>query len=140
MSDRLLIDECLSVSLVAVAKERGIAADHVAYLGKGGWQDRNLVSFALENDYIVVTNNRRHFLREYAKLDMHNGLIVIVPAVKRDDQRQLFEKALDALSSRNNNFVNKIVEVLLDGSLHIRDWTSEDHDIEHIANPDWASP
>jgi hypothetical protein len=52
LSDRFLIDECLSVGLVAVAKERGFQADYIAYLGKSGWSDWNLVSYALENDYI----------------------------------------------------------------------------------------
>jgi hypothetical protein len=61
------------------------------YIGKGGWQDWNIVPFALENNYIIVTNNRRHFLREYIKLDVHNGLIIIVPNVERADQMRLFE-------------------------------------------------
>jgi predicted nuclease of predicted toxin-antitoxin system len=138
VNDRLLVDECLSVSLVAVAKDRGIAADHVTYLGKGGWQDRNLVPFAVEYDYVMVTNNRRHFLKEYAKLDIHSGLIVIIPAVKREIQQRLFERALDALTSGNEAIVNKVVEVLLDGTVHIREWTSEDHDIGHISNPAWG--
>jgi predicted nuclease of predicted toxin-antitoxin system len=138
VNDRLLVDECLSVSLVAVAKDRGIAVDHVSYLGKGGWQDRNLVPFAIENNYVVVTNNRRHFLKEYAKLEIHGGLIVIIPAVKREIQQRLFEKALDALTSGNDDIVNKVVEVLLDGTVHIREGTSEDHDIGHISNPAWG--
>ena len=106
MRDRFLIDECLSVSLVALAKERGITASHVGWLGKGGWQDHNLVPFVLENDYIFVTNNRRHFLREYAKLKVHNGLIVIVPAVRRRVQQQLFENALEAMANFDDGFVN----------------------------------
>jgi hypothetical protein len=68
--------------LVALAKERGIIADHVGWLGKSGWQDHNLVPFVFDNDYIFVTSNRRHFLRGYAKLELHGGLVVIVPAVK----------------------------------------------------------
>jgi Domain of unknown function (DUF5615) len=129
LSERILIDECLSVSLVAAAKERGLIADHVTYIGKAGWQDYNLVPFAVEINCVIVTNNRRHFLREYAKLDVHNGLIVIVPAVRRELQQAPFEKALDTLSKRNNDIVNKVVEVLLDGRVEIREWTSEDHDL-----------
>jgi predicted nuclease of predicted toxin-antitoxin system len=53
--DRFLIDECLSADLVAIAKARGYDASHVSYLGKAGWQDWNLVSHAVDNDYIVVT-------------------------------------------------------------------------------------
>lgn len=136
MIDKLLIDECLSGSLVAVAKERGIVAHYVPYISKAGWQDYNLVPFAIENDYVVVTNNRKHFLKEYAKLEIHNGLIVIIPSVRPEIQRVLFEKALNALSQRNDDdIVNKAVEVLLDGSVRIREWTREDHDIGHISNP-----
>jgi predicted nuclease of predicted toxin-antitoxin system len=63
LSYRIFIDECLSASLVAVAKSRGIVADYGPYIGKQGWQDRNLVDFALANDYVIATNNRRDFLK-----------------------------------------------------------------------------
>lgn len=139
MTDKLLIDECLSGSLVAAAKERGLVAHYVPHVGKAGWQDYNLVPFAVENDYVVVTNNRKHFLREYAKLDIHNGLIVIIPSVRPEVQRVLFEKALNMLSQQNDDIVNKVVEVLLDGSVHIREWTTEEHDIGHVSNPKWGS-
>jgi len=137
LRDRFLVDECLSTSLVAIAKERGIAADHVGWLRKGGWQDCNLVPFVLENDYIFVTNNRRHFLRGYAKLQVHNGLVIIVSAVKRQAQQRLFESVLDTFANLKDGVVNKVVEVLLDGSVHVRQWTSEDHDITHISDPIW---
>lgn len=89
----MFIDECLSTALVAVAKSRGIVADYGPHIGKRGWQDWNIVLFALENDYVVVTNNRRHFLKEYIKLNLHNGLLVIVPNVERNDRIRLFEIA-----------------------------------------------
>jgi predicted nuclease of predicted toxin-antitoxin system len=55
---RLFIDECLTASLVAVAKEKDIPADFGPYLGMSGWQDWNIVPFAVANDYTVVTNDR----------------------------------------------------------------------------------
>jgi predicted nuclease of predicted toxin-antitoxin system len=121
LNGRFLIDECLSVGLVAVAKELGFQADYVAYLGKSGWPDWNLISFALQNNYIFVTNNRRDFLREYAKVDLHNGLIVIVADTKRTDQQRLFVKVLDVVTEPNDDLVNKLIEVLVDGSVHVRD-------------------
>lgn len=57
--NRLLIDECLSVTLVAVAKTRGLAAEHVAHLGKSGWQDWNLVPFADDHDIGHISNPKR---------------------------------------------------------------------------------
>jgi len=97
-----------------------------------------LASYALENDYVFVTNNRRDFLKEYAKIDLHNGLIIIVPDTKRAEQQRLFAKVLDVVSKRNDDLVNKLIEVLLDGSIHIKDWSSQDHDIGHISNPEWT--
>ncbi len=140
MSDAILVDECLSVALVAVAKERGISALHVGHIGKSGWQDWNLAPYALDHDYIVVTNNRRHFLREYLKHDVHNGLIIVVPNVERDDQIRLFGLALDVALELDAEMTNSLVEVLADGTVHVRTWTSEDHDIGHIQNPTWPGP
>ena len=111
MTARFLIDECLSAALVATAKARGFDAGHVTHLGKTGWQDWNLVPFAVANDYIIVTSNRRDFLKEYAKLDIHSGLVVIIPRGKRDEQTRLFEKALEVFALRNDDLVNTLVEV-----------------------------
>lgn len=137
LSERFLIDECLSVGLVALAKERSFQADHVAHIGKSGRSDWNLAAYAVENGFIFVTNNRRDFLKEYAKLDLHSGLIVIVPDTKRADQQRLFGKVLDILSKRNDDLVNKLIEVLLDETVYIRDWTSQNHAIQHILSPEW---
>lgn len=137
MKIRFLIDECLSPALVAAAKARNFEADHVTYLGKAGWQDWNLVLFAVANDYVIVTNNRRDFLKEYARLDVHAGLVVLIPFVDRDRQIALFSRALDVLASRNDDFVNVLVEVLEDGTVHLGNWSSGDADVSHIDNPKW---
>ncbi|MBV9971343.1 MAG: DUF5615 family PIN-like protein [Xanthobacteraceae bacterium] len=68
---RFLIDECLTSELVAVAKAYGHDAAYVPHIGKGGWQDWNLVPFAVDHDYIIVTVNRRDFLKQHAKFDIH---------------------------------------------------------------------
>jgi hypothetical protein len=33
----------------------------ITHIGKSGWQDHNIVPSGIEEDYVVVTNNRRHF-------------------------------------------------------------------------------
>ncbi len=140
MRDRFLIDECLSGDLVASAKARGYEADYVPHIGKGGWQDWNLVPFAVENDYIVVTLNRRDFLKQHAALDVHPGLVILIPQAPRDKrshQTDLFERALEAFAAMNDDLVNKVMEVLEDGSVRIRDWNADEHDIGHINNPKW---
>ena len=68
---------------------------HITWLNLEGTEDRNIATLAAERDYVVVTNNRRDFLRLYAELEVHNGLIIIDPAVLRAAQRRLFEIALD---------------------------------------------
>jgi predicted nuclease of predicted toxin-antitoxin system len=79
LKDRFLINECLSGDLVATAKARGYEADYVPHIGKGGWQDWNLVPFAVENDYVVVTLNRRDFLKQHANLEVHPGVVILMP-------------------------------------------------------------
>lgn len=137
MSFRLLIDECLHPGLVAIAKERGIVADYGPHIGKTGWQDHNLVPFAIENDYLIVTNNRRDFLKLYMHQSLHGGLIIIVPRLERARMDQLFGLALDTLSAINEDTVNKVIEVLVDGTVSILDWSAEQHDVSHIAKPRW---
>lgn len=135
---RFLVDECLSVALAALAKERGIPADFAPHLGLAGWQDWNIVRYAFANGYIIVTNNRRDFLREYLKYEIHDGLIVIVPHADRAEQIRLFSRVLDFLTAMNDLPVNKLIEVLADGSIHIREWTRGEHDVGHIASPAWS--
>ena len=138
--DRFLIDERLTSDLVAVAKARGYDAAYVPHIGKSGWQDWNLVSFAVDNDYVIVTVNRRDFLKQHAKFDIHPGLVILIPEPRKDtrlDQVRLFEKALEALGAMNENLTNKLLEVLADGSVHIRGWDVDEHDFGHINNPKW---
>jgi predicted nuclease of predicted toxin-antitoxin system len=57
-----LIDECLHVSLLELAHNRGYIADHVNYLGLGSSKDWELMSIVMEQSYTFVTNNRSDFL------------------------------------------------------------------------------
>ena len=67
--DHILVDECLSVALVAAAKARGHDATHVTWLGMQGVQDWNLMPLIAESDFVFVTNNRRDFLKAYAAVE-----------------------------------------------------------------------
>lgn len=138
--DRFLIDECLSGELVSTAKARGYDADYVPHLGKAGWQDWNLVRYAIDNDYIVVTLNRRDFLRQHAGLLLHPGLVILLPQKPNNrgrHQAALFEKALAVCADRRDDLVNCLIEVLTDGSVHVRPWHVDDHDLSHISKPEW---
>jgi predicted nuclease of predicted toxin-antitoxin system len=95
---RFLIDECLSVQLVAVAGEAGHEAHHVAHVGKAGWKDWNVVHYAREQDFVLVTNNAADFRKLYAAQPLHAGLVILIPNVDGGLQQQLF-KGVPLMSS-----------------------------------------
>ena len=52
---KFLIDECLSLDLVKVARGRGfVESSHVVWMGKAGWKDWELKPFILERDWTLV--------------------------------------------------------------------------------------
>ncbi len=117
-----------------MAKARGLHADHVVWLGKGGLQDWTLVPFALDHDYTFVTNNRRDFLRQYAQGSAHDGLIILVPMVKRGEQIRLLGLVLDKIQSMPDT-VNKLVEIFSGGEIRVRDWSEQDNDSDYSSTP-----
>lgn len=110
---RFLIDECLSVDLVSVAHQDGHDAQHVARIGKAGWKDWNVMRYAQEGEFILVTNNANDFRRLYGDEPLHAGLIIIIPNVGRIVQRQLFRGALDELTQIGEP-INRVLEVNLE--------------------------
>ena len=106
---KFLIDECLHTSLVELAHATGHAADHVNYLGLGSTKDWQLMALVLEQDYTFVTNNRSDFLALYGQAPLHAGLIIIIPNVVPDRQRQLFGAALKHIGQ--GEIINSVIEV-----------------------------
>lgn len=106
---KLLIDECLHTSLVEVAHAAGHTADHVNFLGLGGYKDWKLMARIREQEYTLVTNNRADFLGLHGKEALHPGVIVIVPNVSPTAQRDLLTAALKHIGTRD--LTNTIVEV-----------------------------
>ena len=137
MTARFFIDECLSAALAAIAKDCGRLAVFGPHLGMGGRQDWNIARFAVENDYVVVINNRRDFLREYLKYDTHPGLVVVVPHAERAVQIVLFTEILDLLDGSGDACDGMLIEVHAPGSTHVRRWNRDEHDIRHITSPGW---
>ena len=70
-------------------------------------------------DFTFVTNNRRDFLRLYRFIDVHAGLLIILPAAKRDEQIALFSAALDAIAAAGDDLTGELVEVAFDGTVTI---------------------
>lgn len=121
---RFLIDECLTVDLVSVAGQADHDAQHVAHIGRAGWKDWNVVRYARDRDFILVTNNASDFRRLYAAQPLHAGLIILIPVVDRVFQRRLFRAALDQLAVTGEP-INRVLEVDLDGddvTLTLYDW------------------
>ena len=120
---RFLIDECLSPSLVDVASEQGFLAYHVAYRKWSGLKDPQLLAKLLEEELILVTNNRDDFLGIMGDVELHPGLVVIMENVPREQQMRIFGIALEALA-QVSSMVNKVLEVSSDGSIAMYDLPS----------------
>jgi hypothetical protein len=87
----------------------------VAHIGKAGWKDWNVVRYARDGDFVLVTNNASDFRQLYATQPLHAGLIIIIPAVGRPLQQKLFRAALDELAVIVEP-INRVLEVDLDGA------------------------
>ena len=74
-----------------------------------GWKDPDVLKRVAERGYTLVTNNAADFRRLYADLDLHAGLIIIVPNVTPKRQQTLFGAVVDHLGKRP--LVNTVVEV-----------------------------
>lgn len=122
---KLLIDECLSPDLVAVAISKGHPeSSHVVWLGKAGWKDWELKSFVLEGDWTFVTRNSVDFRGpmdrpgskgQYADVSLHAGLICINGPAGMDAelQSELFEIALEEIGP-GGDLINGVLEVSLE--------------------------
>lgn len=112
---RFLIDECLHESLVRVAHITGFEATRVNHLGLSGKPDWELGERIVKDEYTFVTNNRVDFIRLFGKMELHAGLIVLVPNVVPALQRALFEAAIQYLAGKD--LVNSVIEVSVKGGM-----------------------
>ena len=110
---RFLIDECLHESLVGVAHGAGFEATHVNHLGLSGKPDWALADRILRDEFTFVTNNRVDFIRLFARMKLHAGLIIIVPNAEPAVQRALFEAAILYLAGKE--LINCAIELRLEG-------------------------
>jgi predicted nuclease of predicted toxin-antitoxin system len=110
---RFLIDECLTVELILEAGYKGNEAYHLVRIGKAGWPDWNIVPYAIDGDFTLVTNNASDFRLLYGMQPIHPGLIIILPNVERLLQRRLSAQALVELQTAGD-MVNRVLEVGLD--------------------------
>ncbi len=121
---RFLVDECLSTDLLVEAYARGFEAHHVNTLGLRSASDRALMVQIIGGDFTFVTNNRRDFLRLYRIVDVHAGLLIIIPSVDTKQQIALFSAALDAIAAAGDDLTGELVEVGPDGTVTITRYPS----------------
>jgi predicted nuclease of predicted toxin-antitoxin system len=112
---RFLIDECLHESLIEVAQAAGFDAAHVNHLGLSGQPDWALAKRIIGDEFTFVTNNGADFIQLFGDMELHPGLIILVPNVVPALQRALFQAALQYLAQRD--LVNGVIEVTLDGKM-----------------------
>ena len=91
---KLLVNECLSLELALMARERGHhEASHVVWIGKAGWKDWELKRLLPAEDWVLVTRNSDHFRGpretlgskgQYSNVLLHAGLICLNAAAGKD--------------------------------------------------------
>ncbi|MBV9749368.1 MAG: DUF5615 family PIN-like protein [Acetobacteraceae bacterium] len=111
---RFLIDENLSPLLVEPARARGFEAMHVNHLGLRTEADWDLLRVAAAQDWVLVTNNAIEFRGRYRKIEVHPGVVFLLPTVRRKAQLRLLEAALDRVRD-HPDLVNTALDVTLDG-------------------------
>lgn len=111
---RLLIDENLSVALPPAAHARGFECAHVAHRGFHTWKDWSLMEEVAASDWVLVTNNAVEFRGRYRQVELHPGVVFIVPNVRRPQQIELFEAALNDIAAAPD-LINTALDVGFEG-------------------------
>lgn len=106
---RFLVDENLSVLLPEVAHARGYEATHINHYGLRKSKDWDILKVVAEEDWILVTNNAFEFRGRYQRLELHPGVVFLIPNVPRLQQIELFSATLDVISE-----LSDMVNVALD--------------------------
>jgi predicted nuclease of predicted toxin-antitoxin system len=118
---KILLDENLSPTLVQKLGNLGIAAQHVAHLGKSGFSDSALWRYAYEHEQVVVTINAADFLRLAAASPLHAGLIVLrAHGLTREEQWEWIRPAVDTLLESRDDLVNTATEIVGPGRFSVR--------------------
>jgi predicted nuclease of predicted toxin-antitoxin system len=106
---KFLVDECMHTSLVEVAHEFGFVAHHISHMGMAGLKDWQVMERVIREEFTLVTNNKTDFVALFNRLELHPGLVVIVPNVAPAQQRIMFRAAITHIGPRD--MVNTVVEV-----------------------------
>jgi predicted nuclease of predicted toxin-antitoxin system len=95
---RFLVDENLSIRLPEMAHARGFEATHVNHHGLHKAKDWDILKVIETEDWVLVTNNVVEFRGRFRRLDLHPGVVFLLPSVQRQKQIDLFAAALDVVA------------------------------------------
>jgi hypothetical protein len=98
---------------VGLAHALGIDATHVNHFGLSGQPDWVSAQRIVKDEFTFVTNNRADFIELFGRIDLHPGLIIVVPNVVPVLQRALLRAALQYSAGRD--LLNTVIEVSLEG-------------------------
>ena len=119
---KFLINECLSPTLAEIARNRGFTESmHVNWLGLRSRQDWTLVRRAVDDGYVLVTNNRTDFTSLIDREPRHPGLVCINIAAGHMSlcvQQKLFDYAMAQIT--DNDLTDQIVEITLTDDSTVR--------------------
>ena len=119
---KFLIDECLSPTLATIARTRGFPeSTHVTWIGLRSWQDWALVHRAVDDGYVLVTNDRADFTSLMEREPVHPGLVCVNMAhglMSLAVQQALFEHALGRVA--DDDLAGQVLEVTLKADRTVR--------------------
>ena len=73
----------------------------------------------MDEDLTLVTNNWVDFRPMVERLEVHPGIVVVLPNVRRERQMRLFAAALAAIGEHDPplDMINTVIEVDADGTV-----------------------
>jgi predicted nuclease of predicted toxin-antitoxin system len=75
---KFLVDECLSPKLATLARALGFPeSTHVTWLGMRSREDGTILRRAIDDGFILVTNNTADFIALYERAEIHAGLVCL---------------------------------------------------------------
>ncbi len=95
----------------------GYAAFHVAHRGWAAEADPQVLRHVMDEDLTLVTNNWIDFRPMLERLELHPGVVVILPNVRRERLVELFSAALAAIHEHDPplDMINTVLQVDADG-------------------------
>lgn len=81
-------------------------------------KDWDILKVVAEEDWVLITNNAFEFRGRYQRLELHPGVVFLIPNVPRIQQIELFSAALNTIAEFPE-VVNTAIDVAYEAG-HIR--------------------